>query len=115
MAALPTRAYVQQSGDYYLCPLSGVQVSAATLQQLVAPVQANPSVRLRSRILRAQLCFDLAADFLERSLRLGLAIDDAEHDRAPFAEFDHVAVVATFRRWDGDCDDWPGPAALVSR
>jgi len=41
MAALPTRAYVQQSGDYYLCPLSGVQVNAATLQQLVAPVQAN--------------------------------------------------------------------------
>jgi transposase len=41
MAALSTRAYVQHSGDYYLCPLSGVQVSAATLQQLVAPVQAK--------------------------------------------------------------------------
>jgi transposase len=41
MAALATRAYVQQSGDYYLCPLSGVQVSEARLQQLVAPVQAN--------------------------------------------------------------------------
>lgn len=41
MAALSTRAYVQQSGDYYLCPLSGVQVSAARLQQLVAPVQAG--------------------------------------------------------------------------
>ncbi len=25
MAALSTRAYVQQSGDFYLCPLSGVQ------------------------------------------------------------------------------------------
>src|SRR5713226_2291061 len=44
MAALPTRAYVQQSGDYYLCPLSGVQVSTATLQQLVAPVQAHTQV-----------------------------------------------------------------------
>jgi transposase len=41
MAALPTRAYVQQSGDFYLCPLSGVQVSAASLQRLVAPEQAN--------------------------------------------------------------------------
>ena len=41
MAALATRAYIQQSGDYYLCPLSGVQVSAALMQQLVAPVQAN--------------------------------------------------------------------------
>src|SRR5260370_26538164 len=41
MAALSTRAYVQQSGDYYLCPLSGVQMSETTLQQLVAPVQAG--------------------------------------------------------------------------
>ena len=41
MAALPTRAYVQQSGDFYLCPLSGVQVSAATLRSLVTPVQAG--------------------------------------------------------------------------
>ncbi len=41
MAALSTRAYVQQSGDFYLCPLSGVQVGAATVQQLVAPVQAG--------------------------------------------------------------------------
>jgi transposase len=41
MAALSTRAYVQQSGDFYLCPLSGVQVSEATLHQLVAPVQAG--------------------------------------------------------------------------
>jgi transposase len=41
MAALSTRAYVQQSGDYYLCPLSGVQVNAATLQQVLAPVQAK--------------------------------------------------------------------------
>ncbi len=41
MAALPTRAYVQQSGDFYLCPLSGVQVSEATLRRLVAPVQAG--------------------------------------------------------------------------
>ncbi len=41
MAALATRAYVQRSGDFYLCPLSGVQVSEATLQRLVAPVQAG--------------------------------------------------------------------------
>jgi transposase len=41
MAALSTRAYVQQSGDFYLCPLSGVQVSEARLQQLLAAVQAG--------------------------------------------------------------------------
>ncbi len=41
MAALPTWAYVQQSGDFYLFPLSGVQVSEAILRRLVAPVQAG--------------------------------------------------------------------------
>lgn len=41
MAALSTRAYVRQSNDFYLCPLSGVQVNQAALQQLVAPVQAG--------------------------------------------------------------------------
>src|SRR6266581_9439952 len=46
MAALPTRAYVQQSGDYYLCPLSGVQVTEAKLRSLLAPVQSEPQ-RLR--------------------------------------------------------------------
>src|SRR5947209_18117996 len=44
MAALPTWGDVQQSGDYYLCPLSGVQMSETTLQQLVAPVQAGTQV-----------------------------------------------------------------------
>src|SRR5260370_2309535 len=52
MAAVATRAYVQQSGDYYLCPVSGVQVSAATLQQLVAPApahtQALPTIQRES-------------------------------------------------------------------
>jgi transposase len=41
MAALSSRADVQQSGNYYLCPLCGVQGSQATLQRLLAPVQAN--------------------------------------------------------------------------
>ena len=41
MAALATRACIYQQGDYYLCPLSGVQVSATSLQQLVAPVLAE--------------------------------------------------------------------------
>ena len=38
MAALPTRAYVAQSQDYYLCPLSAVQMPAPELQALLAPV-----------------------------------------------------------------------------
>ena len=38
MAALGTRGYVASSGDFYLCPLSAVQVSAEQLQSLLEPV-----------------------------------------------------------------------------
>jgi transposase len=38
MAAVETRGYVASTGDFYLCPLSAVQVSAAELQQLLQPV-----------------------------------------------------------------------------
>jgi transposase len=38
MAAVETRGYVAGTGDYYLCPLSAVQVPAAELQQLLQPV-----------------------------------------------------------------------------
>lgn len=37
-AALSTRAVVACGGDFYLCPLSGVQVSAEVLAQLLRPV-----------------------------------------------------------------------------
>jgi transposase len=38
MAAVATRGFVADSGDYYLCPLPVTQVSAAALAQLLAPV-----------------------------------------------------------------------------
>jgi len=38
MAALTTRAFVQVSGDYYLCPMSEVQLSHAQLMAYLAPV-----------------------------------------------------------------------------
>jgi transposase len=38
MAAEPTRGYVVSTGDFYLCPLSAVQVSATELQSLLQPV-----------------------------------------------------------------------------
>jgi transposase len=38
MAAVETRGYVASTGDFYLCPLSAVQVPAAELQQLLQPV-----------------------------------------------------------------------------
>jgi transposase len=38
MAASDTRAFVARTNDYYLCPLSAVQVSAAELQRLLEPV-----------------------------------------------------------------------------
>src|SRR5438128_9145926 len=41
MAALQTRASIQAQGDYYLCPLSAVQVSPAQLQQEVEAQRAQ--------------------------------------------------------------------------
>jgi transposase len=38
MAALATRAYIAQSGDYYLCPLPATQVGAEQMQRLLRPV-----------------------------------------------------------------------------
>jgi transposase len=38
MGTLETRAFIQAGGDYYLCPLSELQVPAAVLERAVAPV-----------------------------------------------------------------------------
>jgi transposase len=38
MAAVETRGYLVSTGDFYLCPLSAVQVPAGELQQLLQPV-----------------------------------------------------------------------------
>jgi len=41
MASIDTRAYVARSGDYYLCPLSAVQMPSSTLAKLLIPVWSN--------------------------------------------------------------------------
>jgi transposase len=41
MGSLETRAAVVASGDYYLCPLAGTQLSEESRQQLLAPVFAG--------------------------------------------------------------------------
>jgi len=41
MSALATRAYLAAHSDYYLCPLPSVQMPAAELQRLLAPVWAG--------------------------------------------------------------------------
>lgn len=38
MAAINTRAYLAACGDYYLCPLSAVQMPAARMQAMLQPV-----------------------------------------------------------------------------
>jgi len=38
MASFETRAYVASSGDYYLCPLSAVQMTPSALAELLLPV-----------------------------------------------------------------------------
>jgi transposase len=44
MASMDTRAYVAKSGDYYLCPLSAVQMPASTLTELLVPIWNNELV-----------------------------------------------------------------------
>lgn len=41
MAALTTRTHLAAGGDFYLCPLSAVQMPAARLAELLAPVQTG--------------------------------------------------------------------------
>lgn len=47
MAALATRAHLAAGGDFYLSPLSAVQMSAAALANLLAPVRTGAQ-RLQS-------------------------------------------------------------------
>lgn len=44
MASIDTRTYVAKSGDYYLCPLSAVQMPASTLAELLVSVWNNEQV-----------------------------------------------------------------------
>ncbi len=44
MAAAATRAYVQENGDHYLCPLSKKQLSDATMAEYLAPVWSDEIV-----------------------------------------------------------------------
>src|SRR5262249_52188663 len=41
MGALETRAFIQAGGDYYLCPLSAIQLPAERLEVYLAPVLAG--------------------------------------------------------------------------
>lgn len=44
MASIDTRTYVAKSGDYYLCPLSAVQMPSSSLAELLIPVWNNEQV-----------------------------------------------------------------------
>jgi transposase len=44
MASIDTRRYVAKSGDFYLCPLSAVQMPTSTLAELLLPVWNNEQV-----------------------------------------------------------------------
>ena len=41
MSSIATRTYVSRSGDYYLCPLSAVQMPAPSLAEILSPVWTN--------------------------------------------------------------------------
>lgn len=73
MAALATRADIAAHGDYYLCPLSALQLPAAELEPLLAPVfaqaQALASVHARCE-QESDGAPDLLAQGYEYTVRL---------------------------------------------
>src|SRR5262245_17225385 len=69
MGALDTRAGVQAGGDFYLCPLSAVQVPAALLAQYLTEARANGPPLLVERE-KADSTREPIADTYERSATL---------------------------------------------
>ena len=74
MAALETRAGVHAGGDFYLCPLSAVQVSAALLAQYLSEAQASgPPIPVERT--RADGSLEVIADVYERTERLTAVVN----------------------------------------
>lgn len=78
MAALETRAGVHAVGDFYLCPLSAVQVSAALLAQYLSEARASGPAREVERT-RADGTLEVIADVYERTEALTAVVTSWSH------------------------------------
>jgi len=78
MGALDTRAGVQAGGDFYLCPLSAVQVAPALLAQYLTEARARgPAVVVERE--QADGPREPIADVYERSARLTAVVNTWPH------------------------------------
>ena len=74
MGALQTRAGVQAGGDFYLCPLSAVQVPAALLAHYLSEAQASGPALPVERT-KADGSVDVIAEVYERSETLNAVVE----------------------------------------
>src|SRR5262247_302385 len=66
MGALETRAFIQAGGDYYLCPLSAIQLPAERLEVYLAPVWTGEQAIMPLSRVQANGRRELIADGFER-------------------------------------------------
>jgi transposase len=75
MAALGTRAFLQNSGDYYLCPLSEIQISAETLKSYLQPVWSGKQALAPVQRENAEGQQEQIAEGYEQTVTLNAEVD----------------------------------------
>lgn len=78
MAALPTRAYLASSGDFYLCPLSKVQLPAAEMSALLQAVWLGQQTLIPIEQTNAEGHVEQIAQGFERSQLVTAVVAGAE-------------------------------------
>jgi transposase len=76
MAALGIRAFIQNNQDYYLCPLSEVQLADETLEAYLQPVWNGKQALTAIERVNAEGQSEKIAEGYEQTLSLSAEIDD---------------------------------------
>jgi transposase len=75
MAALGTRAFIQNNQDYYLCPLSEVQLPTETLETYLRPVWSGKQTLIPIERENAQGQLEKIAEGYEQNVSLSAEMD----------------------------------------
>jgi transposase len=75
MAALGTRAFIQNNQDYYLCPLSEVQLPSETLETYLRPVWSGKQTLIPIERENAQGQLEKIAEGYEQNVSLSAEMD----------------------------------------
>ena len=76
MAAVDTRAFIQNSQDYYLCPLSDLQLPTETLETYLRPVWNGEQALTSIERVNAEGQLEQIAEGYEQNVSLSAAIDN---------------------------------------